>query len=152
MELVLKLLHFKRQGFDLIGKELVRRLQFSGIIRRCVKVLQHIVLIRRFACSRNPAAKIATVDYPTLSGRHVLCGMRQSMPSSSMDSCAGVMLIFPSFAAGQTNRPFSRRFENKHAPLRNPPDDFEEIAATTTEHEQMPGVRVFSQDLLSLRS
>ena len=57
MKLMLKLLHFKRQGFDLISEELVRRLQFSGIIRRSVKVFQHIVLIRRFVCPRNPEAK-----------------------------------------------------------------------------------------------
>lgn len=38
------------------------------------------------------------------------------MPSSSIESWAGVTLILPSFAAGQTNRPFSRRLLKRHAP------------------------------------
>ena len=54
--------------------------------------------------------------YPALSGFQLRCGARQSMPSSSIASCAAVRAILPSFAAGHTNRPFSRRFENRHAP------------------------------------
>lgn len=38
------------------------------------------------------------------------------MPSSSIDNCAGVSAILPSFAEGQTNRPFSSRFMNMQAP------------------------------------
>ena len=44
------------------------------------------------------------------------CGMRQSIPSSSIDSWDGLMLTLPFFAAGHTNRPRSSRFENRHAP------------------------------------
>ena len=54
--------------------------------------------------------------YPAVKGRQVRCGNRQSMPSSSIANCAGVSAILPSFAAGQTNRHFSNRFKNKHAP------------------------------------
>jgi len=53
-------------------------------------------------------------DYPAFSGVQLRCGRRQSIPSSSIASCAGVSAILPSFADGHTNRPFSRRFENRH--------------------------------------
>ncbi len=53
---------------------------------------------------------------PTVNGRHVRCGARQSMPSRSIDSCAGLTVTLPSEAAGQTYLPFSRRLENMHAP------------------------------------
>ena len=33
------------------------------------------------------------------------------MPSKSIDNCAGDSATLPSFAEGQTNRPFSSRFE-----------------------------------------
>ncbi len=56
------------------------------------------------------------IDYPTVSGRHVLSGARQSIPSSNIDSCAGDSITFPVVAEGHTNRPFSRRLENRHAP------------------------------------
>ena len=54
--------------------------------------------------------------HPAVRGRHVRCGARQSIPSSSMESCAGVTLIFPSAGEGQTKRPRSSRFENRHPP------------------------------------
>ena len=41
---------------------------------------------------------------------------RQSIPSNSIDNCAGVSATLPSFAEGQTNRPFSSRFMNMQAP------------------------------------
>lgn len=46
--------------------------------------------------------------------------MRQSMPSSSIESCAAVSETFPSLAWGQTNRPVSRRLENRQAPCVRP--------------------------------
>ena len=49
-------------------------------------------------------------------GRHVRFGIRQSIPSSIIDSCAGVSLTSPSADEGQTNLPFSKRLENMHAP------------------------------------
>jgi hypothetical protein len=56
------------------------------------------------------------INYPAVSGRHVLSGARQSIPSSNIDSCAGVSVTFPVVAEGHTNRPFSKRLENRHAP------------------------------------
>lgn len=55
-------------------------------------------------------------NFPTARGRHVRCGTRQSIPSRSIDNCAGLTVTLPPDAAGQTNLPFSRRFENMHAP------------------------------------
>jgi hypothetical protein len=54
--------------------------------------------------------------YPTLGGRYVFFGIRQSIPSSNIDNCAPDTWIFPALAAGQTNRPFSRRLLNKPEP------------------------------------
>ena len=56
------------------------------------------------------------LSYPTFKGRHVFCSMRQSIPSSNIDSCDGLRLTLPSFAAGQTKRPRSRRLVNRQAP------------------------------------
>ena len=46
---------------------------------------------------------------PAISGRQVRCGARQSIPSNSMDSIAGVSETTPSLACGQTKRPRSSR-------------------------------------------
>ena len=45
-------------------------------------------------------------------------GMRQSMPSSSIDSCAGVSDTLPCVACGQTKRPRSSRLANSTGPGR----------------------------------
>ena len=53
---------------------------------------------------------------PASSGRQVRCGIRQSIPSSSIDNCARLSTATPSSARGQTNRPRSRRLANRHSP------------------------------------
>jgi hypothetical protein len=53
---------------------------------------------------------------PASSGRQVRCGIRQSIPSSSIDSWARLSTTTPSSARGQTNRPRSRRLANRHSP------------------------------------
>ena len=52
------------------------------------------------------------IDHPAVRGFQVFCGMRQSIPSSSIDNCAGLTVTLPSDAAGQTYLPFSKRLEN----------------------------------------
>lgn len=54
------------------------------------------------------------VTHTAISGVHVLCGLRQSMPSSSIDNCARDRHTVPSVACGQMKRPFSNRFANRH--------------------------------------
>ena len=53
---------------------------------------------------------------PATSGRQVRSGARQSIPSNSIDSCAGVSRTTPSAGEGQMKRPFSSRLANKHSP------------------------------------
>ena len=48
----------------------------------------------------------------------VRAGMRQSMPSSSIDNCAGVSDTTPSLACGQTKRPRSSRLASSTSPGR----------------------------------
>src|SRR5581483_10840268 len=54
--------------------------------------------------------------HPARVGCHVRCGARQSMPSSNIDSCAGVSVTEPSFVTGHTKRPFSSRLANRQKP------------------------------------
>ena len=54
--------------------------------------------------------------YPAFSGLHVRAGGRQSMPSRSIAISAGASATLPSVAAGQTKRPLSSLFENRHDP------------------------------------
>ena len=56
------------------------------------------------------------VTYTAICGVHVLSGLRQSMPSMSIDSCARVRETVPSFACGQMKCPRSNRFANRHRP------------------------------------
>src|SRR5215471_21510002 len=49
-------------------------------------------------------------------GSHVRSGRRQSIPSNSIDNCARVRETLPSVACGQTKRPRSNRFANRHNP------------------------------------
>ncbi len=54
--------------------------------------------------------------YTATEGALVLTGLRQSMPSSSIDSCARLNDTAPSSAFGQTKRPRSKRFANRQSP------------------------------------
>src|SRR3546814_10021927 len=55
-------------------------------------------------------------SYPASSGRQVRRGIRQSIPPTSIASCAGVTTTWPSAGDGHTNRPFSSRLENRQRP------------------------------------
>ena len=54
--------------------------------------------------------------YTDSCGSQVRSGRRQSMPSSSIDSCARVSATVPLVACGHTKRPRSNRFANRHNP------------------------------------
>lgn len=75
-------------------------------MKRCGKHLQKAHGYRR----------IMLVTYTAICGVHVLSGLRQSMPSMSIDSCARVRETVPSFACGQMKCPRSNRFANRHRP------------------------------------
>src|SRR5204863_1200022 len=53
---------------------------------------------------------------PASIGCEVRNGRRQSMPSSSIDSCAGVSTASPCSARGHTKRPRSSLLANRHSP------------------------------------
>jgi len=59
---------------------------------------------------------ITLITYTAISGVQVLCGRRQSMPSSNIESCARDRQTVPSVACGQMNRPRSSRLANRHRP------------------------------------
>ena len=62
-------------------------------------------------CLDQPARRGASL------GRSVRTGIRQSIPSHNIDSCAGVRATAPSCVNGQTKRPRSRRFAYRHNPV-----------------------------------
>lgn len=101
------------------------------------------------------------VIYPALRGFQLRCGNRQSIPSSSIANWAAVNAILPSFAEGQTNRPFSRRLLNRHAPCPSHPlpgrvlrsnareeDDLDQIPTPPAEDEHVARERVLLERLL----
>src|SRR5678816_1182538 len=63
--------------------------------------------------SRQP---IAGLSYTAMRGCHVRSGWRQSIPSSSIESCAALSETLPLSACGQTKRPRSSRFVSMHMP------------------------------------
>ena len=90
--------------------------QFFGVFRQRFDHVQHGRIIPDRPGPWESRKGRSPPVYPALSGFQLRCGRRQSIPSSSIANCAGVRAILPSFVDGHTNRPFSRRFENRHAP------------------------------------
>ena len=64
---------------------------------------------RRHSHRLSHAVAPARRTHPASSGAKVRAGWRQSMPSSSIDNCAGVNAATPWSVRGHTNRPFSSR-------------------------------------------
>ena len=79
------------------------------------------------------------------SGRCVRTGMRQSMPSSSIDNCAAVSDTLPDVACGQTKRPRSNRLASSIRPLAVEPQQLEDVAAPATEDEDVAAERVLGE-------
>ncbi len=76
---------------------------YSGVIGSYAYARARLQMINRVVQRRRHSA--LGFLYPACKGRQVFCGVRQSIPSSSIDSCEGLRLTLPSLAAGQTNRP-----------------------------------------------
>jgi hypothetical protein len=67
--------------------------------------------------------------YPASSGRSVRMGARQSIASSSIESCAGVSVAAaPVDVVGHTKRPFSSLLANRHKPWSVPPENLNQAA------------------------
>ena len=90
------------------------------------------------------------MNQPTANGLQVRTGARQSIPSSSIDSCAGVTVTLPPDADGHTKRPRSRRLANRHAPWPSHQIIFTKSPAST-EHEQMPAIGIRLEHPFGLR-
>ena len=75
-------------------------------------------------------------------------GRRQSMPSSNIDNCARVSETVPLSACGQTKRPRSSRFANRHKPVAVPPQQLDQIAAPSAKNEHMTGEWILFQNRL----
>ena len=88
--------------------------QDRRIVGECgdVERVGHAGIVADPLASRQRRATPATPRgkrYPATSGRAVQAGIRQSIPSSSIDNCAGVSDTTPPCAAGHTNFPRSSR-------------------------------------------
>ena len=79
-------------------------------------------------------------------------GLRQSMPSSSIDSCARVSETLPLSACGHTNRPRSSRFENRQSPSPSNHKQLDQIAAPATKSKHMAGERSLFERRLHQRA
>src|SRR6516162_3915645 len=86
-----------------------------------VEAHEAILLIRRVSTKVycNSPNFFERLLQPATAGRHTGSGRRQSSPSSSIDSCAAVTATESPcpLVAGQANRPYSRRFVNRHNPV-----------------------------------
>ena len=69
-----------------------------------------------FKNGRQPAREANTYTCSSVCGRAVHATCRQSIPSTSIDSCTAVSDSVPSLACGQTKWPFSSRFEYSTSP------------------------------------
>ena len=114
-QLVAQLLDQDRLRLHLRQEPRGEAAQLLGVFRQGQGVIEHTGSLSHCIPCGNPSLA-SPANYPAARGRHVRCGARQSIPSKSIDSCAGVSATFPSFAEGQTNRPFSSRFRNMQAP------------------------------------
>ena len=93
----------QRRGLRPTRWRAARRRRRAG--RRDRGPRRHDPCRRRVVPNESPASRC----YPAISGRQLRAGMRQSMPSSSIESCAGVSETTPSLACGQMKCPRSSR-------------------------------------------
>ena len=71
------------------------------------------------ACHSIPRGHNILNHQPAYVGRSVRRGALQSIPSSNIDSCAGLSVTAPSRACGQMNLPRSSRLANRQRPRPN---------------------------------
>jgi hypothetical protein len=88
-------------------------MQHGDVAGKIGEVESHarIVTTARAQITRRMTPESKSRVYPAACGCHVRTGIRQSIPSSNMPSCAGVSATLPSAGEGHTKRPFSSRLE-----------------------------------------
>jgi hypothetical protein len=92
-----------------------------------------------FASSKNSSSQC--ILQPTTSGRHVRTGIRQSMPSVSIESCGGVNDTAPSLACFGLRRHEFAAFQPlgiQHQTLAIPSQNLQEMTVAPPEQEQAP--------------
>ena len=92
------------------------------------------------------------VNHTAISGVQVLCGLRQSMPSRSIESCARVRQTVPSVACGQMNRPRSRPLGKQTQAVAVEPQKLDDVASATSKNEDVSGERLLFKHGLHLRT
>ncbi len=120
-QLMFQLLDLQRLGPGQIAQLFRHGTQLAGIGGQGSRRLQHGWVYTVSPRAREAYGAGFSDKSPVVSGRHVFCGMRQSMPSRSMASIDGLRLTLPSLAAGQTKRPRSNRLLNRQAPCASHP-------------------------------
>src|SRR6185503_7860833 len=93
----------------------IERVQIGQNILRFRHKIRTTTKGRRLAQSPDKSKKYRSI-YTAICGCQVRAGCLQSMPSSSIESCARVRETEPLSACGQTNRPRSRRLAKRHKP------------------------------------
>jgi len=92
------------------------------------------------------------VNQTATSGVQVLCGLRQSMPSSNIESCARVRQTVPSVACGQMKRPLSKRFAKRHRPSPSHHKSFTMSPLRPRKTKNVSGERLLLKHRLHLRA
>ncbi len=72
-----------------------------------------------------------------MTGSAVRRGALQSIPSSSIESCARLNETVPLAACGHTKRPRSSRLANRHRPVAIEPEHLHDVAAAATKDEHV---------------
>ena len=86
--------------------------------------------------------------YPATVGAHVRLGMRHSMPSSNIDSCAGVSVTVPSLRDRPREAALLQPLGEQAEALAVPVQNLDQVAAPAAEHEQVARERLLLQHLL----
>src|SRR5262249_30727298 len=111
--------HLFAQRLDPVRVLQEELLQLLRIVRQLRVVERHNCIVREHASARGISLMLVRMleHYTTCNGSfHVRSGLLQSMPSSSIDSCAGVRCTEPEVARGHTKRPRSSRLAKRHSP------------------------------------
>lgn len=91
---------------DLCRQQLTAR-SSVGALGRDLKIsrMGHLYPIGPSNRTKNTSKIHILLAYPACVGRHVRCGVRQSMPSSSIDSCGAVKCTLPSWQRAKQAAP-----------------------------------------------
>src|SRR5664280_804438 len=111
---------FTQQRFEFRNTQSVElgKLNARSIHTLIVSMLRRMSTINYYLrCNSASTFCFVLRHHSSMSGSAVRTGCRQSIPSSSIDSCAGVSDTDPFCACGHIKRPRSNRLAIKHSPV-----------------------------------